>query len=349
MYSAVRPLLFSLDAERAHEAALRGLRVASGSPGLLRVLRTAYAVPDPRLQVRVFGLTFPNPVGLAAGMDKNAVAVPAFAALGFGSIEVGSVTAVPQEGNPRPRMFRLHEDAAIVNRMGFNNDGAEAVAARLARFRARSAIPVPVGVNVGKSRVVPLDDAREDYQRALRAVWLHADYLVVNVSSPNTPGLRDLQAADALGALLEAVDALRDALPHRPVLLKVAPDLDLAQLDAILATADRHEIDGLVATNTTTGRPGLRVDPGETGGLSGRPLAARSIELLKAIRERSELPVVSVGGISSPEDAVERLRLGATLVQLYTGLVYRGPGLVGAICRVLGERTEATRTPGDAG
>ena len=335
MYSLVRPLLFRLDAERAHDQTLRGLRLASASPGLLRLLRAAYAARDPRLQVRAFGLTFPNPVGLAAGMDKNAVAVPAFAALGLGFVEVGSVTAIPQEGNPRPRMFRLPEDDAIINRMGFNNDGAEAVAARLARLRAQGGAGVPVGVNVGKSRVVPLEEARRDYGRALRAAWPHADYLVVNVSSPNTPGLRELQAAGALGALLDTVGALRDTLPHRPVLLKIAPDLDLEQLDAIIAAAELHEIDGLVATNTTTGRAGLRRAPNEPGGLSGRPLAGRSVQLLRAIRERTPLPVVSVGGILSPTDAWERLQLGATLVQLYTGLVYRGPGLVGAICRAL--------------
>ena len=335
MYALARPLLFRLDAERAHDLAIGAMRLASGSPTLLRALRAACAVPDPRLQVRAFGLTFPNPVGLAAGMDKNAVAAPAFAALGFGAVEVGSVTAEAQAGNPRPRMFRLPHDEAIVNRMGFNNQGADMVARRLARLRERGGAGVPVGVNVGKSRSAPNDRARWDYERSLRAVWPHADYLVINVSSPNTPGLRELQDASALAGLLDAVAALRDELRPRPVLLKISPDLDATQLDAVVAAAERHRIDGLVATNTTTSRIGLAADPGAEGGLSGRPLAPRAVALLRDIRGRTELPVVSVGGIATAEDAIERLRLGASLVQLYTGLVFRGPGLVRAICRAL--------------
>lgn len=335
MYELIRPLLFRLDAERAHEIALGVLGLSSRSPGALRLLRAAYEVRDPRLEVRAFGLRFPNPVGLAAGLDKNAVAVPALEALGFGAIEVGSVTAEPQSGNARPRLFRVREDRALINRMGFNNDGADAVAARLARHRAAQAFAVPIGVNVGKSRSAPLAEARGDYERSLRAVWRHADYLVVNVSSPNTPGLRDLQASAALGDLLGTVSALRRELPPRPVLLKIAPDIDESQLDDIIAAAERYELDGLVATNTTTSRTGLTNDPGEAGGLSGQPLAERSLELLRATRVRTALPIVSVGGVGSAADVLLRLRSGATLVQVYTSFVYRGPGSVGAICREL--------------
>lgn len=335
MYRLLRPLLFRREPERAHELALGVLGWASDRPFALRALAQAYMVRDPSLRVRAFGLDFPNPVGLAAGMDKNADAVPAFAALGFGSVEVGSVTAEPQPGNPRPRMFRVPEDEAIINRMGFNNLGAAAVAERLARVRERAEPPVPIGVNVGKSRSAPLDAARADYGRSLRLVWHHADYLVINVSSPNTPGLRELQRAELLSGLLDALAALRDELPHRPVLLKLSPDLDLRDLDDVVSAAEVHGLDGLVATNTTTSRRGLTRDPGEEGGLSGRPLGPRSLELLHEIRARTSLPVVSVGGIFGVEDVLDRLRAGATLVQLYTALVYRGPGLPGAICRAL--------------
>ena len=335
MYRLTRPFLFRLEPERAHDVAVDALAWSSRHPAALRALQAAYAVRDPRLRTHAFGLEFPNPVGLAAGMDKNAVAVPAFAALGFGAVEIGSVTAEPQPGNPQPRMFRLPEDEAIVNRMGFNNAGAAAAAERLAKLRARGAARVPVGANVGKSRSAPLELAQEDYARSLRAVWPHADYLVVNVSSPNTPGLRDLQHEHALHGLLQLVSTLRMELPARPVLLKIAPDVGGRALDVIVQAAEAHGVDGLVATNTTVARTGLRSDPGEAGGLSGRPLAERSLELLIAIRARSDLPVVSVGGIASAEDVLARLRHGASFVQVYTALVYRGPGLAGAICRDL--------------
>ena len=335
MYRLARPLLFRLDAERAHDLAVGALARASRHPGALRLLDLALATHDPRLAVDAFGLTFPNPVGLAAGMDKNARAVPAFLALGFGSVEVGSVTAEAQAGNPRPRMFRLPEDLALINRMGFNNEGARAVAARLAAWRAEGAVSAPVGVNVGKSRSAPVEGARADYAASLVASWDVADYLVVNVSSPNTPGLRALQEEAALDDLLELIGECRTSLGPRPVLLKIAPDLDPAQLDGIVGTAERHGLDGIVATNTTTSRSALRRDPGEAGGLSGRPLAGRSLAFLRALRERTDLPLISVGGIATAADVVERLRLGADLVQLYTSLVYEGPGLVGRICRDL--------------
>lgn len=335
MYQLTRPLLFRLDAERAHDLAMGALAMSSKSVGALRLLRAAYQVRDPRLEMRAFGLDFPNPVGLAAGLDKNASAVPALEALGFGAVEIGSVTAESQPGNPRPRLFRLPRDRALINRMGFNNVGAEIVASRLARLRDRRSVSVPLGVNVGKSRSVPLEEARRDYELSLRAVWPYADYVVLNVSSPNTPGLRALQESAALDGLLEAVAATRRELPPRPVLLKIAPDIDASQLDGIIGAAHRWAIDGLVATNTTTSRSGLTSDPAEPGGLSGRPLAKRSLELLRDIRARTSLPVVSVGGIASAADVLTRLRHGASLVQLYTSFVYAGPALPGLICREL--------------
>ena len=345
MYRIARPLLFRLDAERAHDLAMGALAWSSRHPGALRLLDVALATRDPRLSVDAFGVRFPNPVGLAAGMDKNARAVPAFLALGFGSVEVGSVTAEAQAGNPRPRMFRLADDRALINRMGFNNEGARTVAARMSAWRAEGALEGPVGVNVGKSRSVPLERAREDYAASLVAAWDVADYLVVNVSSPNTPGLRALQEATALNDLLELISECRSSLGHRPVLLKIAPDLDPSQLDGIVDAAERHGLDGLVATNTTTSRSSLRHDPDQAGGLSGQPLASASLAFLRALRERTELPLISVGGVASAADVVERMRLGADLVQLYTSLVYQGPGLVGRICRDLLRGIERAGAP----
>ncbi len=337
MYPTLRRLLFRLDAERAHDLVLGALARAGASAAALRLLELAYGVSDPRLEVRRFGLRFPNPVGLAAGLDKDGEATGALAALGFGFLELGTVTALAQPGNPRPRLSRLVQDEALVNRMGFNNAGAEALAARLAAVRAKAPPRVPLGVNVGKSRAAALESAADDYELALRAVWPVADYVALNVSSPNTPGLRALQEAPALRRLLEASLRVRDEMGPKPILLKIAPDLDEARLDAIVAAAERHGVDGLIATNTTVERHGLR-SPGaaEPGGLSGRPLRARSLAVLRMLRERTALPVVSVGGIAEPEDVLERLRAGACLVQLYTSFIYRGPALLRRVARGLG-------------
>jgi len=333
VYPLAKLALFRLDAERAHELVLGGLALAGRSVLARRWLRGAYALPDPRLRVDAFGLAFPNPLGLAAGLDKDGVAVAALGALGFGSVEVGSVTALAQAGNPAPRLFRLVEDEALVNRMGFNNAGAAALAARLARYAAAEPwAPGPrpvVGVNVGKSRVVELEDAPDDYRAALGAVWQVADYLVVNVSSPNTPGLRSLQEREPLARVLEVTAGLRATLGAKPVLLKLSPDLDDAQLADAVATAHAHGVAGLVATNTTLLRDGLRSPHAvEAGGLSGRPLAARALAVLERLRELSDLPLVSVGGVHDGATAVARLQAGADLLQVYTGFVYRGPGLV---------------------
>lgn len=338
MYRLLRPLFFRLDAERAHDLTISSLARSSRHPGALTLLRAAFTVRDPRLEVSAFGLRFPNPVGLAAGMDKDARALPAWDALGFGHAELGTVTALPQPGNPRPRLFRLPDDEALLNRMGFNNEGAEAVAARLAsgerEAKGAELAAFRIGINVGKSRAVPLERALDDYARSLGTLWEHADYLVLNVSSPNTPGLRELQARGPLGELLALTDELVERAP-KPVLVKVAPDLPLEGLEAIVELTAAHRVAGLIATNTTVSREGLSRDPGEAGGLSGRPLAPLALAALRYLRANSALPIVSVGGIMGPRDAVARIRAGASLVQLYTGYVYRGPGLVRAILRAL--------------
>lgn len=328
LYPLAKRVLFRLDPETAHERVLALLRFASHHPGALRLLRGAYGVADPRLRVRAFGLEFSNPLGLAAGFDKDGKAAATWGALGFGTAELGTVTTRAQPGNPRPRVFRFPDERAVVNRMGFNNEGVAALAERLATARRAAWWGAePIGVNVGKARAVDLEDAIADYEAALRTVWPVADYLVLNVSSPNTPGLRSLQEAKPLAELLARARDLRGELGARPVLLKVAPDLSDDALAEAVALAERHAVDGLVVANTTTAREGLARDPGEAGGLSGAPLAARALAVLRAARARTTLPLVASGGIASGPDAVARFEAGATLVQVYTGWVYEGPGL----------------------
>ena len=329
-YSLLKPLLFRADPETIHDRVMGELARASRHPYALRLFSSLYSVQDTRLNVRRFGLTFPNPVGLAAGFDKNALAVPTWPALGFGFTEVGSVTAHAQPGNPKPRLFRLPEDEALINRLGFNNSGAAAVAARLAALR-RESISTPLGVNLGKSKVTPLDDAPGDYLTSLEKLWPYADYFAVNVSSPNTPGLRELQEGGRLERLLDTVTGYAaNQSARKPILLKIAPDLSFEQLDEIVRLALEFGLGGLIATNTTVARAGLRNPINETGGLSGRPLGTRSLELLRYLRVQvgDALPLVSVGGIFNADDVWERLLAGASLVQLYTSFVYRGPGLL---------------------
>ncbi len=337
VYRLLRPLIFRLDPERAHELTLHGLHFASGHPGLLRMLSWFCRLEDERLRTDIFGLQFANPLLLAAGMDKNAVAVPAWTALGFGGAEVGTLTCQPQPGNKKPRLFRLPSDQAVINRMGFNNDGVEVAAERIATVRAEhggSAAGLTLGINVGKSLAAGLDEAAEDYRRSLELVWPHADYVVLNVSSPNTPGLRQLQNHDRLGELLQLQRELQTRGP-RPVLLKIAPDLDEAQLTDICRLAEEYGLSGLIATNTTLVRHGLKSDPDEAGGLSGLPLRRRSLDIVRFLRANTDLPLVAAGGIMTPADAVARLRAGASLLQLYTGYIYGGPGLVKATLKAI--------------
>src|SRR5579859_5100976 len=324
-----RMVLRRVPAETAHLLTFGLIRVVARVPGAARLLRRWLGPRDPVLRVRALGLEFPGPLGLAAGFDKDARGVAGLAALGFGFVEVGTVTARAQPGNPRPRMFRLPADRALVNRMGFNNEGAAAAAARLRRRAG-----VIVGVNIGKTKAVPDEEAARDYAASARAVAGVADYVVVNVSSPNTPGLRDLQATERLKPVLVAVrEALDAAADHRvPLLVKIAPDLADTDVDAIADLALELGLDGIVATNTTVSRAGLASSPTEVaaagaGGLSGAPLRDRALAVLRRLRARAgdRLVLIAAGGIESSDDAWERMAAGATLVQAYTGFIYGGP------------------------
>ncbi len=345
----IRPVLFTQDSEEIHNRTLAGLGCVSRAEGLCDALGLLYETPA--LPIDLFGLRFPNPVGLAAGMDKQAAAVPAWAAFGFGFCELGGVTWHAQPGNPAPRMFRAVKEAALINRMGFNNPGAEAMAAKLTEWRAAGRWPEhPVGINLGKSKITPLDKAAEDYANSLRALWRLADFFVVNVSSPNTPNLRQLQdkaALDEILAALQEVNRAEGARHHtdnrtKPILVKVAPDLTFEALDEILELVGPRKLSGIVATNTTIARPETTDDRskrayGETGGLSGRPLRARSTEIIGHLyrQTKGQLPIIGVGGIFNAEEAWEKITAGASLVQVYTGLVYEGPGIAQEIVRGL--------------
>lgn len=344
LYALARPWLFRMDAEDAHRTILRWAGRAAKSRAILAATRAYYRpAPDPILECNVFGLRFTNPLGLAAGLDKDGEAIDLWAALGFGFVELGTVTPGDgQPGNEPPRLVRLIEQEAIVNRMGFNNRGAEHLARQLARRRTA----IPCGANLGKAKVTPLEQAADDYEHTLRAVWAVSDYLVINVSSPNTPGLRDLQAVEALAPLLTRARKVERALaelagrPSRPILLKIAPDLADPDVDAAADLAIETQMDGIIATNTTLRHELVPVKPPIAGGLSGRPLGPRALALVQHLYRRvgKRLPIVGVGGIMSAEDAYARIRAGASLVQIYSGLVYHGPGLVRSILKGLALR-----------
>jgi dihydroorotate dehydrogenase len=340
----LKKLLFLFPAERAHHLTVSLLKAMLVLPGLQRVFHTLYQVQDPRLHRQVMGLHFPNPVGLAAGFDKDGNAFSQMAALGFGFIELGTVTPKPQPGNPTPRLFRLPQDFALINRMGFNNDGVEALATRLRNTkRPRNLV---LGGNIGKNKTTPNELALEDYRYAFQTLFPYVDYFVVNVSSPNTPDLRALQDKEPLKLLLDALQAENYAQPTpKPILLKIAPDLSLPQLDDILDLVRSSGIAGIVATNTTVERTGLSTPPHVVndmgaGGLSGTPLRKRATEIIRYLRQHGPagMTIIGVGGIGSPESAREKLEAGADLIQLYTGLVYEGPGLVKRILRNLSAR-----------
>jgi dihydroorotate dehydrogenase len=276
----------------------------------------------------VFGLNFPNPIGLAAGLDKNGVALPAWAALGFGFVEIGTVTAKAQPGNPRPRIFRLPKQQALINRLGFNNDGADAIAERLRRLRRSGRWPaVPVGINIGKSRVTPLEQATDDYLYSLRLLRDFADYITLNISSPNTPGLRELQEPQKLSELLSAIGNESGAA-NKPILVKISPELSSSELEAILVVCKQNAVAGVIATNTTLDHSSVPPPSEQEGGLSGVPLREKATALVREIVGRSAIPVIASGGIFDAESAQEKFQAGAQLVQLYTGLVYRGPRLL---------------------
>jgi len=335
-------LLYLLPAERAHHLAFGCLRMLAAIPGVVQLMRRWFHASDPALPVRALGLDFPNPIGLAAGFDKDAVGYEALGALGFGFVEVGTLTGSPQPGNPKPRLFRLPKDRALVNRMGFNNRGSSDAVARLQGPRQTI-----VGVNIGKTKLVPEEEAIDDYVASARRVGPYADYVAVNVSSPNTPGLRNLQATERLGPLLKAVrEALNEVSParHVPLLVKIAPDLADEDVDAVADLALGLRLDGIIATNTTIGRDALRsnadaVEHCGAGGLSGPPLRERSMEVLQRLRARlgDELVLISVGGIETAEQVWERIQAGATLVQIYTSFIYEGPLLPSRLARGVAE------------
>ncbi len=343
MYSLLRPLLFALDPETAHHLTLDGLQTAHDL-GLLPLVARRPA-PDPHT---VMGLEFPNPVGLAAGLDKNGKYINALGALGFGFIEIGTVTPRPQPGNPKPRLFRLPEAQGIINRMGFNNHGVDALVENVKRAKYKGIL----GINIGKNADTPIENAANDYLTCLRKVYTHASYVAVNISSPNTRNLRQLQGGDELDALLAQLKAEQQSLANLhgkyvPLAVKIAPDLDDEQVKQIAALLTKHRIDGVIATNTTLAREGVENLPhgGETGGLSGAPVREKSTAVirllaaeLKACAEQSRssaLPIIGVGGILSGADAAEKITAGASLVQIYSGLIYRGPALVAECCNAL--------------
>jgi len=340
----LRPLLFQQDSERAHNFVVTQLARASRNKFTCDLIGKFYGSPE--LPTEVFGLKFPNPVGLAAGMDKHAAAVPGWSALGFGFCELGGVTWHAQPGNPKPRMFRAIPDEAVINRMGFNNSGAEAVAQKLTEWKNSGRWPNhPVGINLGKSKITSLENAAEDYANSFRVLRDLADFFVVNVSSPNTPNLRQLQDKAALDEIFAALQSLN--VTHKPILVKVAPDLTFEALDEILELVVPRNIAGIVATNTTVARPQtddaqLHKIYAEAGGLSGRPLRARSTEIIRHLYKQTngKLPIIGVGGIFDADDAWEKITAGASLVQIYTGMVYEGPGVASKIVRGLRARLE---------
>ncbi|MFA6960251.1 MAG: quinone-dependent dihydroorotate dehydrogenase [Opitutaceae bacterium] len=342
-----RPALFKMHSERAHEVGVDALALLSRLTPVCRVMEAMNQLSASSYRpVQAFGLSFPNAIGLAAGFDKNARAWEAAAALGFGHVEIGTVTALAQPGNPTPRMFRYPREEAVINRMGFNNEGSEAVAARLAKQPGPGKRRIPLGVNLGKSKVAPLDGAVADYLASFARLADYADYLVLNVSSPNTPGLRTLQDEKPLRELLGAIMAAnkersaKRGCPLLPVLLKIAPDLTWPQIDAALGVIAEFGLAGVIATNTTLARPGFFAEVNETGGLSGKPVREKSTEIVKYISRSTggKLPIIGVGGITDTAGAAEKLDAGATLVQVYTGMIYRGPFFARDLAWGVGER-----------
>lgn len=339
-YKLLRPILYQQDPENIHHRVLTAIKSFACMPGFQTMVRQVYRFEHPALATQVWGRRFVNPIGVAAGFDKDGLIYNPLLALGFGYVEIGTVTPEPQPGNPKPRIFRLVEDQAVINRLGFNNQGLQALETRLKKQKAQGIL----GINVGKNKVTALDKAVDDYVKGIQVVYPYADYLTVNISSPNTEGLRDLQSAESLEWLLTRVLETREHLKVEhgrsvPLLVKIAPDLNDQQLQDIVLLSRKFAIDGLIATNTTLAREGLsnRQLAQETGGLSGKPLMALSTRILSDLyRElKGSIPLIGVGGVSSGEDAYRKIRAGANLVQLYTGFIYRGPASVKLIKKEL--------------
>ncbi len=341
----IRPILFTQDPESAHDHAIRALQILGSTGPVWKTIARYNQLKNAR-PVEVFGLSFPNHVGLAAGFDKNGVAWRAATALGFGHVEIGTITHQKQPGNPQPRLFRIPEHSALVNRMGFNNDGAEIVAKNLSRMPSREHRTIPIGINIGKSKVVPLDQATADYLSSFQLLADYADYFTINVSSPNTPGLRELQGRDQLTQLLGALRsanterARKLGCPSIPMLLKIAPDLSYSQIDDVLQVVTECGLNGVIATNTTIDRPKELSEFKESGGLSGLPLNRKAADIVRFIHKSTagKLPIIGVGGILDESTAGRIMDAGADLVQIYTGLVYRGPFLAADISRALAWR-----------
>ena len=330
----IKPILFLFDPEKVHYFVFGVLKKIHLIPGVAKLIRASYQINHTALERKVFGLTFPNPVGMAAGFDKDAKLFKELSNFGFGFIEIGTLTPKPQGGNPKKRLFRLPEDKGLINRMGFNNEGVEAAIERLKKNK-----DVLIGGNIGKNKVTPNEKAVDDYIYCFKALFDYVDYFVVNVSSPNTPNLRALQDKEPLTHLLTTLNALNQNKSRpKPILLKIAPDLTDAQLDDIIDIMISTKIDGVIATNTTLSREGLASkNKSETGGLSGKPLNKRSTEVIRYLKTKSKnaFPIIGVGGIHTPQDALDKLEAGASLIQLYTGFVYEGPSVVKNILKKL--------------
>jgi dihydroorotate dehydrogenase len=335
MYRFFRFFLFKLDAETAHHFSLNALNFVFKIPFAKSILQLIYSNKNKRLERKLFGITFKNPVGLAAGLDKNAICINALSALGFGFIEIGTVTPMPQAGNEKPRLFRIIPDEAIINRMGFNNDGAKLVKENIEKAKKENA-GIIIGGNIGKNKITANEEASSDYIKCFHALYNVVDYFVVNISSPNTANLRDLQDKEPLIELLSTLQNENNAmLKPKPILLKIAPDLNHSQLDDIIEVVSTTKIDGIIASNTTTARLGLSINEKEiekigSGGLSGKPLTQKSTEIIQYIHQKTEgkLPIIAVGGIMTAKDAIDKINAGASLVQIYTGFIYNGPKLI---------------------
>jgi dihydroorotate dehydrogenase len=335
----IRPILFLFDPEKVHHFTFNILRLKGSIPGFKALVSSLFTYKNPKLERTLFGITFKNPVGLAAGFDKDAKLIDELSTFGFGFIEIGTLTPKPQPGNDKPRLFRLPQDQAIINRMGFNNGGVEEAVERLKK-RTSSVI---VGGNIGKNKITPNENAFDDYAKCFEALYEHVHYFVVNVSSPNTPGLRELQEKGPLRKLLSYVKGLSEAKAKpKPILLKIAPDLTPSQLDDVIEILKETKTDGIIATNTTISREGLQTSEKQlkqigAGGLSGKPLANRSTEVITYLRKQlgAGYPIIAVGGIMSPQDAIDKLKAGADLIQIYTGFIYEGPAIVKRINKVI--------------
>lgn len=336
LYSSIlKPIFFKIDPEKAHHLVIDGLAAGGRVPGMNGLMNAMYGVQkSPELATELFGLQFPHPVGLAAGLDKNAKAVDGFSSIGLGFAEVGTVTPKGQAGNELPRLFRLPPDEALINRMGFNNEGAQAMAEKLAK---RKISRIPIAVNIGKNKITPNEKAHEDYEACIRELYTYGDFFVVNISSPNTPDLRDLQHGEELRTLLRAVkkemsiQAAKLGAETKPVLVKIAPDMTDEQLELTVATIMDSGVSGIIATNTTLSRKGLQhANASEAGGLSGKPMRDRSTDVIRAVYRQTggKLPIIGSGGIFTAQDAYDKIRAGASLVEIYTALIYKGPGVL---------------------